>query len=479
SVRHSRGWRGRARRATHWPRPLAARDLRRGPRRVSSPPQGRRHAGALRGGAPHRARCSFRGGRSVHRLLDRRHRARRRSRPDQSDLWRGLRRPALRHRPVRKQTRRGRQSPRPSRVSGFSAEPPVSPLPPASGPYPGAFGQATARTKGLAPAGGQPDVLPEPPCALAAGPRRRYGRPMRVELAYGRGLLPVEIPEQACGEVSILEKAEVTPLADPDHALRTALEAPIEARPLRALARGRRDAVIIISDRTRPVPNALLLPPILDALREGGLPADRVTVQVATGLHRSCTPAELDEMLGAPLARSLRIVQHDARDRDSHQNLGTSRAGLPVLIDRFFLERDLRIVTGLIEPHLMAGYSGGRKAVCPGLAAVETIRVAHGAAMLEGRIGPGIVVGNPLHEALLEVVRKIGVDFLVNVALDRRRSVAGVFCGDLEAAHAEGMRFVEAESHVALDRAADLVIVSAGGDPLDATFYQAIKGIAA
>ncbi len=302
---------------------------------------------------------------------------------------------------------------------------------------------------------------------------------MRVELAYGRGLLPVEIPEQACGEVSILEKAEVTPLADPDHALRTALEAPIEARPLRALARGRRDAVIVISDRTRPVPNALLLPPILDALREGGLPADRVTVQVATGLHRSCTPAELDEMLGAPLARSLRIVQHDARDRDSHQNLGTSRAGLPVLIDRFFLERDLRIVTGLIEPHLMAGYSGGRKAVCPGLAAVETIRVAHGAAMLEGRIGPGIVVGNPLHEALLEVVRKIGVDFLVNVALDRRRSVAGVFCGDLEAAHAEVMRFVEAESHVALDRAADLVIVSAGGDPLDATFYQAIKGIAA
>jgi lactate racemase len=271
----------------------------------------------------------------------------------------------------------------------------------------------------------------------------------------------------------------VTPLADPAHALRTALEAPIEARPLRELARGRRDAVIVISDRTRPVPNALLLPPILDALRAGGLSADRVTVQVATGLHRPCTPAELDEMLGAALARSLRIVQHDARDRDSHQNLGSSRAGLPVLIDRFFLERDLRIATGLIEPHLMAGYSGGRKAICPGLAAVETIRVAHGAAMLEGRIGPGIVVGNPLHEALLEIVREIGVDFLVNVALDRRRRVAGVFCGDLEAAHAEGMRFVEAESHVALDRPADLVIVSAGGDPLDATFYQAIKGIAA
>ena len=302
---------------------------------------------------------------------------------------------------------------------------------------------------------------------------------MRIALAYARGALPVEIPEAACGELHVLEKAERTPLADPDGALRAALEAPIGARPLRELARGRRDAVIVISDRTRPVPNALLVPPILDALREGGLPADRVTLQVATGLHRPCLPAELDEMLGPSLARSLRIVQHDARDRDAHADLGPSRSGLPVLIDRFFLERDLRIATGLIEPHLMAGYSGGRKAVCPGLAAVETIRVAHGAPMLEGRIGPGIVVGNPLHEALLEVVRQIGVDFLVNVALDRRRRVAGVFCGDLEAAHTEGMRFVEAESHVVLDEPADLVLVSGGGDPLDATFYQAIKGVAA
>jgi nickel-dependent lactate racemase len=302
---------------------------------------------------------------------------------------------------------------------------------------------------------------------------------MRVELAYGRGALAVEIPETACAEVRLLEKADVAPLPDPVAALRHALETPIGSRPLRELARGRRDAVIVVSDRTRPVPNALILPPILDALHEGGLSENRVTLQVATGLHRSCSAAELEEMLGPELARRLHIVQHNARDRDAHVDFGRSPRGLPVLIDRFFLERDLRIATGLIEPHLMAGYSGGRKAVCPGLAAVETIRVAHGASMLEGQIGPGIVTGNPLHEELLEIVRGIGVDFLVNVALDRARRVAGVFCGDLESAHAEGMRFVEAESHVALDRAADLVIVSGGGDPLDATFYQAIKGIAA
>ncbi|HYB12801.1 MAG TPA: nickel-dependent lactate racemase [Myxococcota bacterium] len=302
---------------------------------------------------------------------------------------------------------------------------------------------------------------------------------MRVELAYGRGALGLEILERDCAELRIVEKGEETPLSDLDRALRRALETPIEAPPLRALARGRRDAVIVISDRTRPVPNALLLPPLLDALREGGLPEDRVTLQVATGLHRACTSAELDEMLGAVRSRRLRIVQHDARDLDSHVNLGSSRSGVPILIDRFFLERDLRIATGLIEPHLMAGYSGGRKAICPGLAAVETIRVAHGAAMLERWVGSGIIVGNPLQESLLEIVRKVGVHFLVNVALDRRRRVSGIFCGDLEAAHAEGMRFVEARSHVALDRPADLVVVSGGGDPLDATFYQAIKGIVA
>jgi len=300
---------------------------------------------------------------------------------------------------------------------------------------------------------------------------------MRVSLAYGRGEIGCELPDDA--RVDVLEKRDVPPLRDPETAVREALERPIGAPPLAELARGRRDAVIVVSDRTRPVPNALLLPPMLDALRRGGLPPEAVTLQVATGLHRPCTAAELREMLGGELASSLRIVQHDARDAASHVDLGHTRGGMPIRIDRFFLERDLRLVTGLIEPHLMAGFSGGRKAVCPGLAAVETLRVAHGPALLEGHIGPGLVDGNPLHEALLEVVRRVGVHCMLNVALDRERRVAGVFCGDIERAHEAGMRFVEAESLVSLDAAADLVIVSAGGDPLDATFYQAIKGIAA
>ncbi|MFQ5417283.1 MAG: lactate racemase domain-containing protein, partial [Myxococcota bacterium] len=201
-----------------------------------------------------------------------------------------------------------------------------------------------------------------------------------MQLAYGSGEIEVTVPSGV--PVDVLEKHPVPPLVDPDAAIRRRLVTPTGARPLHELARGRRDAVIVVSDGTRPVPNAVLLPPILDSLRDAGLPPEAVTVQVATGLHRLNTPDE----------------QHDARDAASHQDLGQTAGGIPILIDRFFLAADLRILTGLIEPHLMAGYSGGRKAVCPGLAAVDTVRVAHGPAMLEGFIGPGLVAGNPLHE---------------------------------------------------------------------------------
>lgn len=309
-----------------------------------------------------------------------------------------------------------------------------------------------------------------------------YSSPMRIGIAYADRELEVDLPAPSPGGpacVDVLRKAAVAPLADAAATLRAGIGSPLGAPPLHELARGRRDAVIVVSDRTRPVPNAVLLPPLLDALRTGGLPPDAVTIQIATGLHRPATPDELREILGADLARALRIVQHDAKDAASHADLGFTRGGLPIQIDRFFLERDLRIVTGLVEPHLMAGYSGGRKAVCPGLASAETIRVAHGPSMLEGRVGAGILDGNPLHEALVEASRRAGVHFSVQVALDRERRIAGIFCGDVEASHDAAVRFVEAESHAALDDAADVVITSGGGAPLDATFYQAIKGIAA
>jgi nickel-dependent lactate racemase len=300
---------------------------------------------------------------------------------------------------------------------------------------------------------------------------------VQVSLDYGRGRLELDLP--AGHPLDVLEKKEVPALADPEAALRAAVAAPLGAPPLRELARGRRDAVVVVSDRTRPVPNALLLPPLLEALAEAGLPPEAVTVLVATGLHRPATREELDEILGPRLARTLRVEQHDARDRESHLDLGSSRGGIPILLDRRYLDAELKILTGLVEPHLMAGYSGGRKALCPGLAALETIRVAHGPRMLEGAVGAGIVAGNPLHEDLLEIAARAGVDFIANVALDRARRVSGVWCGDVREAHAAAMAFVEDECRADVAEPADLVIASGGGDPLDATFYQSIKGVAA
>jgi lactate racemase len=299
---------------------------------------------------------------------------------------------------------------------------------------------------------------------------------MDLRLDYGRTGVSLHLPDGA--HVSVAEPALGMPLADPGGAVEGALRTPIDARPLAEVARGRRDAVIVISDKTRPVPNALVLAPILRTLEAAGIDRRRIEILVATGLHRPNTPAELAEMTSAETVARYRFRSHNARNTDEHVHLGRTQRGTEVWLDRGFMQSDLRIVTGLIEPHLMAGYSGGRKAVAPGLAGVETMRSAHGPTMLEANVGPGIVDGNPFHEDLLEIARLARVDFMVNVAIDRERRLTGVFAGDIERAHEAGMQAVEHEVRVDLARPADIVITSAGGYPLDATFYQSIKGLA-
>ncbi len=298
---------------------------------------------------------------------------------------------------------------------------------------------------------------------------------MDICLDYGRSGLTVSLPHDL--DVSVVEPAKGAPLSDPAAAVEHALSHPIGAQPLCGLAAGRRDAVVVISDKTRPVPNGIILPPILRALEAAGIERSRIEILVATGLHRANTRDELVEMINADVVGQYRIRNHVARNTDEHVHLGRTTRGTDIWLDRGFLAADLKVVTGLIEPHLMAGYSGGRKGVAPGLAGVETMRNAHGPAMLESNVGPGIVDGNPFHEDLIEIVRLARVDFLVDVSVDRARRLTGVFAGDIERAHAAGMRAVEAEVRVDLDAPADIVITSAGGYPLDATFYQAIKGL--
>jgi nickel-dependent lactate racemase len=181
-------------------------------------------------------------------------------------------------------------------------------------------------------------------------------------------------------------------------------------------------------------------------------------------------------MLGPDVVSRYRIRNHDARADEQHRSLGRTSAGTEVLIDRGYLDAELRIVTGLVEPHIMAGYSGGAKGVATGVAATATIRRTHGPAMLESHVGPGIVEGNPFRSDLLEIARRAGADFLVNVSIDRARRLTGVFAGDLVRAHDAAMAAVERQVCVDVDAPVDVVITSAGGHPLDLTFYQAIKG---
>lgn len=300
---------------------------------------------------------------------------------------------------------------------------------------------------------------------------------MDLRLDYGRTGLAVRLDDDL--DVSIVEPGRGVPLVDPAAAVAAALAEPIGANPLGEVARGRRDAAVVISDKTRPVPYAVVLPPLLAVLEAAGLARDRIEIIVATGLHRANTPEELAEMVGPAVASGYRIRNHVARDRAQHVHLGRTARGTEVWIDSGLAGADLKVVTGLVEPHLMAGFSGGRKAVAPGCAAVETMRVLHGAAMLEEDIGPGIVDGNPFHLELLEIARGVGVDFVCDVSVDRRRQLTGVFAGDLQLAHAAAVHAVERHVRVDLDRPADVVIASAGGFPLDDTFYQAIKGLTA
>ncbi len=303
---------------------------------------------------------------------------------------------------------------------------------------------------------------------------------MNITLRYGRQGLEVELPDEHVSHV--LRQNRLPKIHRPEQAVEEALAEPIGNEPLAELAQGRRDACIVVSDLTRPVPNAVILPPIIEALRGAGLQADDILILIATGLHRESTHDELREMLGEEIiAGGCRIEQHVARDASSHERLGETERGTPVAIDRRYLDADLKILTGLVEPHLMAGYSGGRKAVCPGLSGVETVMQFHGPGLLEpAEACAGNLVDNPVHEEALAVADLAGgADFIVNVTLDEDREVTGIFGGDMRAAHAAAMIRAEQQAKVTIQEPVEIVVTSGGGYPLDLTMYQGIKGIVA
>ena len=299
---------------------------------------------------------------------------------------------------------------------------------------------------------------------------------MRVHLEYGRDGMAVQLPDDRV--VRTLAYKDAEPLADPAAELQSALQHPLASQPLDIVARGRRDACIVICDITRPVPNRLMLPPLLDTLHRCGIASERVLILVATGLHRPSKPAELVEMVGPEIAAQYRIEDHHGQILEEHTHLGESPRGVPIWIDSRYLEADLKITTGLIEPHLMAGFSGGRKLICPGIAALETVKVWHGPDFLEHpKADCGILEGNPVHEENTWIARRAGCDFIVNVVMDDQRRPLKFVAGDMEAAFLAGVDFVREIVTDTVDEPVDVVVTSSAGYPLDTTFYQAIKGL--
>ena len=300
---------------------------------------------------------------------------------------------------------------------------------------------------------------------------------MGIELLYGKKTITLDFPSHITPH--LIEKYPMPLAADPEQAIIDSFNNPVGSPKLSELAKGKASACIAICDITRPVPNGLILPPLVDTLLSAGIPQDEITILVATGLHRPNEGEELRELIGSDeIYHSIRIKNHFARDREAHIDLGHTSQNIPIGIDRRFIDADLRIVTGLVEPHFMAGYSGGRKVVSPGIAYQDTILKFHTAHILEHENADNCILdGNPLHQAQLEIVRTIGDVYAVNTVIDDKRRLGTVTFGAVVPSHLEAVSFMRKYSEVAVDRKFKTIITSAGGYPLDRTYYQTVKGM--
>lgn len=299
---------------------------------------------------------------------------------------------------------------------------------------------------------------------------------MRVDLAYGRTGLAVDLPETT----DIVSARFVPGLADEAAAIRQALRRPIGSAPLAAKVKPGDKVVIAHSDITRATPNDRLLPVLLAELEAAGVAREDITLLNALGTHRRQTEAELRLMLGDAVVDAYRCLQHNAFDEADLVSLGQTSFGYPVRVNRCFMEADIRLLTGFIEPHFFAGFSGGPKGVLPALAGAESVLTNHGRDMIaHPKATWGITEGNPIWEEMREVALRTTPAFLLNVTLNNRREITGVFAGEMLAAHAAGCAFVRENAMTRVAAPYDVVITTNSGYPLDQNLYQAVKGMSA
>jgi len=301
---------------------------------------------------------------------------------------------------------------------------------------------------------------------------------MEIELLYGRNGLNCVMPDGA--RVHLIEKPAFGEAAAPAAQIAEAFREPVGAPPLAELAKGRRSACILICDITRPVPNGLFLRPMIETMVTAGIPLARINVLIATGMHRPNEGEELAELVGDPwVLENVRVENHFAMRDEDHVDLGVTKGrGVPVKLDRRLVEADLRIATGLVEPHFMAGYSGGRKVVAPGVAHHETIRTFHSARFMEDPAARECnLVANPLHEEQLEIIRMLGEIYALNTVIDDKRNLVFTSFGEIIESHLTAVEFVRQFTEIPIGRQFKTVVTSAAGYPLDQTYYQTVKGM--
>ena len=298
---------------------------------------------------------------------------------------------------------------------------------------------------------------------------------MHVDLAYGRGLLTIEVPDD---RTTVIEPTHLPGLPDVQAALVSALRNPIETPPLRRLVGRDQTVAISVCDITRPMPSATLLPVLLGELSH--VPNDQIVILVATGTHRGNTKAEMEEMLGPEVVHNYEVVNHDAFDTSSLAPLGKTSDKVPVHINRRFLEADIRITTGFVEPHFFAGFSGGPKMVAPGLAGFDTIMGLHGAGLIAHPNSTwGITEGNLIHDEIRRIASRAKVDFSVDVTINRDHDITTAYAGELLAVHRATCQVAKRTAMRPVSSPFDVVVTTNSGYPLDLNLYQAVKGMSA
>ena len=301
---------------------------------------------------------------------------------------------------------------------------------------------------------------------------------MKINVPYGKSYMSLELDPARVAGVLESRAGSFVPDADEATLVRRALEAPVGSPPLSFLAKGKRHAVIISSDHTRPVPSRITMPFLLSEIRKGS-PDCRITILVATGMHRPTTRGELIDKYGELIVGREEIVVHDAYSPDKNVLIGTLPSGGELRIDRVAAECDLLVAEGFIEPHFFAGFSGGRKSVLPGIASKETVLWNHNSLFISDKNArTGNLDGNPIHRDMLYASKAAGLKFILNVVINSEKKIIAAYSGDPEQAHLAGTEFVSSLAKVG-SVPADIVITSNGGYPLDQNVYQTVKGMTA